>query len=388
MRFCLTAEEEKFREEVRDFLKCEATPEMIAETMANGGLYGGPEGRKFIQKVGAKGWLTPTWPRKYGGIEAPEWSMYMIHDELPYWEAPWAYIGARMSGPTILRFANDELKDEFLPKIASGEIEMALGYTEPEAGSDLASLQMRAEDKGDYFLMNGQKVFNSHCHIADYHWLAARTDTNGPKHRGISMFIVDMHSPGITIRPLITVAGWRTNEVFYDNVKVPKRNLVGEMNRGFYYLMTALDFERMFPMGAYRRLFDDVVEYIKTEKRNGIPLSKDPIVRQQMADIAIDIEVTYLLYYQLSYLLDKEAIPNYQSSMQKLFSTEAVQRLTNTAMQVVGLYGQLQADSKWAPLAGRIEYYYRNSLIETIYGGTSEIQRNIIATRGLGLPIS
>jgi len=175
--------------------------------------------------------------------------------------------------------------------------------------------------------------------------------------------------------------------VFYDNVKVPKTNLVGEKNRGFYYLMTALDFERMFPMGHYRRVFDDLVEYIKVEKRDGKPLSKDPLIRQKVAEMAIELEAIYLLYYQLAYLLDKGAVPNYQSSMQKLFSTEAVQRLTSNAIQIVGLCGALKGDSKWVPLMGRIEFYFLHSVIETIYGGTSEIQRNIIATRGLGLPV-
>ena len=387
MRFDVTDEERKFREQVRDLLKREVTPEAIAESFANGLLYGGPEGKKVVQKLGAKGWFTPTWPRKYGGIEASEWTMYMVHDELAYWGAPWVYIGGRMSGPTILRYASEELKEEFLSRIASAEIEMTLGYSEPEAGSDLGALKMYAEDKGDYFLVNGQKVFNSHAHLSEYHWLAVRTDTSAPKHKGISLLIVDLKSPGITVRPMISMV-YRTNEVFYDNVKVPKRYLVGEMNRGFYYLMTALDFERMFPMGAYRRLFDDLVEYVKEEKRDGQLLCKDPLVRQKMAEMAIELEANYLLYYQLAYILDQRNMPNYQSSMQKLFSTEAVHRLSDAATQIVGPRGELQEGSKWAPLMGRIDYFYRNSFIETVYGGTSEIQRNIIALRGLGLPTS
>ena len=386
MHFGLTKQEEKLRGEVREFLKREVTPELVNETLAYGGLYGPPESRKLIRKMGAKGWLTPTWPPKYGGLGASEWTMYMIHDELPYWGAPIGYMGARMVGPALMRYGCDELKDEFLPRIASGEIEMTLGYTEPEAGSDLASLQMYAEDKGDHFLVNGQKVFNSHAHISEYHWLAVRTDTSLPKHKGISMMIVDLKSPGITVRPLITLAGWRTNEVFYDNVKVPKQYLVGEKNRGFYYLMTALDFERMFPMGYYRRLFDDLVEYVKVNKHNGKSLIKDPLVRQKMAAMAIEMDIIYLLYYQLAYILEKGDVPNYQSSMQKVFSTEAIQRLTDAAMQIVGPCGVLKRGSKWAILEGSVEHNYLGAIIETIPGGTSEIQRNIIALRGLGLP--
>jgi len=247
-------------------------------------------------------------------------------------------------------------------------------------------LTLRAEDKGDYYLLNGQKTFNTHAHVADYHWLAVRTDPSVAKHKGISMMIVDLKSPGITIRPMITMAGYRTNEVYYDEVKVPKKNLVGEANKGFYYLMAALDFERMFAPSAYRKLFEDVVEYAKATIVDGKPLSKDPLVRQKLAQMAIELEAARLLYYQLPHMLDKGKIPNYQSSMEKAFATEVAQRITKTCMEVLGLHGLLKQDSKWAPLAGRVEHYHRWSVVETIYGGTSEIQRNIIALRGLNLP--
>jgi alkylation response protein AidB-like acyl-CoA dehydrogenase len=247
---------------------------------------------------------------------------------------------------------------------------------------------MRAEVKGDHFLLNGQKMFNTNCHVAEYHWLAVRTnsDPNIPKHRGISLMIVDMKSPGITIRPMITMAGWRTNEVFYDNVKVPKENLVGELDRGFYYIMAALDFERMSPVGLYRRLFEELMEYTKETKINGKPLSKNPVIRQKLAEVAIELEAAQLLYYRLAYLLDRGEVTNYQASMQKVFITESGQHLTNIGMQIMGYYGQLEQDSKWAPLQGKMQYFYRDSIVGTIYGGTSEIQRNVIALRGLGLP--
>ena len=315
-------------------------------------------------------------------------------------------IAATMSGPTILRFGSDELKKEFLPRIARGEIEMALGYSEPQAGSDLAALELRAEDKaeipvgekgeihaedkGGYFLLNGQKMFNTHAHFADYHWLGARTETDPAvrKHRGISLMVVDLKSPGITIRNMTTIAGWKTNEVFYDNVKVPKKNLVGEKNRGFYYIMTALDFERMFPIGGFRRMFDKLVEYTKETKRDGKPLSQDPVIRQKLAEMAIELEAARLLYYELAYILDKGEVPNYQSSMQKMFATETAHRLADVATQIIGPVGQLQTGSKWAPLNGEMELHYRWGFIETVYAGTSEIMRNIIALRGLGLPLT
>jgi len=386
MDFDFTNEEKELIEEVRSFIKQEATPELIAETHELEGIYGGQEGRKFIKKFAARGWLTPNWPREYGGLEASAMVTYMIKDEMTHAGVPAHFIGAHMAAPTILKFGSDEMKKEFIPPLARGEIEFALGYTEPEAGSDLLSLNMLAEDKGDFFLVNGQKTFNSGCQIADYHWLAVRTDPDVPKHKGISMMIVDLKSPGITINPLITMAGSRVNEVFYDNVKVPKKNLVGEKNKGFQYLMMALDFERMIPFGNYRRLFEEIVDYSKEIKVDGRPLCKNPLVRQKLAQMAIELEVAKLLYYQLPHMLDKGVIPNYQSSMEKVFVSEVVQRITNRGMEILGLYSQVRKGSKRAPLRGNVEYYYRWSIVETIWAGTSEIQRSIIAQRGLGLP--
>jgi hypothetical protein len=404
MDFGFTPEEEKLRQEVHDFLRKEVTPELIAEVVEYSGGAGPVHGRRIIQKMGARGWLCPTWPKEYGGINSSEMVGFIIRDEMTYAGAPVSLVGATMAGPTILRLGSDELKKEYLPRIARGEIEMALGYTEPQAGSDLAALELRAEDmteaqatakgeveaedKGDYFLLNGQKMFNTHAHFADYHWLGARTDTTTPKrHRGISLMVVDLKSPGITIRNMTTIAGWKTNEVFYDNVKVPKKNLVGEKNKGFYYIMTALDFERMFPVGSFRRIFDELIEYTKETKRDGKLLSQDPVIRQKLAEMAIELELSSLLYYQLAYILDKGEVPNYQSSMQKMFATETAHRLADIATQIIGPLGQLQSGSKWAPLHGEAELHYRWGFIETVYAGTSEIMRNIIALRGLGLPL-
>ncbi|MFH1240795.1 MAG: acyl-CoA dehydrogenase family protein [Pseudomonadota bacterium] len=386
MDFGFKKEEVELIEEVRAFIKQGVTPELVEETHRLGGVYGGPEARKFIKKLAVRGWLTPAWPREYGGLDSSEMVTYMIRDEMAYAGLPLYFVAAYNAGPMILRDGSEEMKKEFLPPIARGEIEFALGYTEPQAGSDLAALNIRAEDKGDHFVVNGQKTFNTHAHVADYHWLAARTDFDGPKHKGISIMIVDLKSPGITIRPLITMAGWRTNEVYYDDVIVPKKNMMGEKNKGFYYLMGALDFERMFAPSAYKRLFEEIVDYARETIVNGQPLSKDPLIRQKLAQMAIELEVSRLLYYQLAYMLDREMIPNYQSSMEKMFATEVAQRICSTGMEILGLYGQLKKGDKWAPLAGKVEFFYRSSVVETIYAGTSEIQRNIIAERGLGLP--
>ena len=386
MDFGFSKEEKSVIEDVRAFIKEKATPAVIKETRKNEKIFGGPEGRKFIKEFAANGWLVPNWPKKYGGLGASNMIAYMIRYEMTYMGVPAYFVGAHMAGPVILRFGSEEMKDECLLPIARGEVEYCLGYTEPQAGSDLSSVAMRAEDKGDHFLINGQKTFNTSAHLAEYHWLIARTDVNGPPHKGMSLFVVDLKSPGITISPLITMAGLRTNQVFYEDVVVPKTALVGEQNKGFYYLMSALDFERMFPPSGYTKIFDYAVEYAKKTMVNGKPLSKDPLVQQKLAQIAIELEVVKLLYYQLPYMLDNGMIPNYQSSMEKMFATELAQRVTNIATEILGLYGQLREGSKFAPFNGEIEQYYRMSVVETIYGGTSEIQRNIIALRGLGLP--
>jgi len=387
VEFGFTSEEEEIVKEAHELMERERTPELLAETLELGGIYGGTEGRKICQKMGARGWLCPAWPKEHGGLGTSEMVKLMLLDDIAYMGLPFLFGGASMAGPAILRHGSEELKKEFLPHIARGEVEFALGYTEPQARSDLAALEMRAEDKGDYFLVNGQKMFNTHCHVADYHYLAVRTDPDAPKHCGISMMVVDLKSPGITIRPLITMAGWRTNEVFYDDVEVPKKNLVGELNRGFRYIMTALDFERIITIGMFRRLFEELVEYAKETKVDGKALGKNPVVRQKLAEIAIELEAARLLYYQLGYILDRGEPANYQSSMEKLFACEVAQRLVNAGMQIMGSYGQLQQDSKRAPLQGEMEFQYRWSFLHTIAGGTSEIQRNIIALRGLGLPL-
>jgi alkylation response protein AidB-like acyl-CoA dehydrogenase len=384
MDFGFTEAQQRLREEVRAFIKKEITPEIVQETFWEAGW--GPKSREFLKKVGARGWLTPTWPKQYGGLESSHVDDLIIADEMSYHLVRPPMVGTAMAGPTILRFGSDEQKAEWLPPIARGEIEFALGYTEPQAGSDLAALDIRAVEDGDDFVMNGMKTFNTACHYADYHWLGARTDPDAAKHRGISLFIVDLKSPGVDIRPLWTMAGWRTNEVYYDNVRVPKKNLVGVRGRGFHQIAVALDFERMFPAGPLLRLLDELVEYVKEAKSGGKPLADDPVVRHQLAEMAAEAEVCRLFGFRLAWILDQGRVPNYESSMAKVFGTEAMNKLTHTAMKVLGPFGQLQHGSRWAPIDGHAEYHHRWQVVETIYAGTSEIMRNIIAQRGLNLP--
>ncbi|MFC1994554.1 acyl-CoA dehydrogenase family protein [Chloroflexota bacterium] len=384
MDFGITKEQEQLRQEVRAFVEKEVTPEVVRETELADGL--GQASWEFLRKAGARGWLTPAWPREYGGLDGTHTDKLIIVEEFARHAAPDILVGSGMAGPTILLFGSDEQKKEFLPRIASGEIEFALGYTEPHAGSDLASLEIRAVEDGDYYVINGQKMFNTACHFAQYHWLGARTDPDAPKHQGVSLFIVDMKSPGITVRPLWTLADWRTNEVYYDDVRVPKKNLVGQKNRGFYHIATALDFERIFPIGGMQRNFEKVMAYARETKREGQILSKDPVFRQKAAEIALELNIARLLSYRVAWIQDTGTVPNYESSMLKMFATELWQRMYEVAMETTGLYGQLKAGSKWAPLDGKLEHFYRFGPIETVVAGSSEIMRGVIAMRGLGLP--
>ena len=387
MDFRFSKEEEEFRKELGEFLDKELTEEIARQNWEDKGL--GPEGREFARKLGAKGWLGLGWPEEYGGSGGSPMYEFILVTELARRGAHVPNDIARlMGGPTILRHGSDELKKEFLPRIARGEIEFALGYTEPQAGSDLAALEMRAVEDGDCYIMNGQKMFNTECHYADYHWLAARTDPDAPRHRGISLFVVDMNSPGITIRPLWTMSGERTNEVFYDNVRVPKKRMVGEINKGFYYIITALNHERLtvYTIERLYPILNGLIQYAQETQYNGKPLAKDPMIRRKLAQMAIEFEVGRMIEYQAYSMICEGRELGYQSGVAKVFSSEMQQRLTNVGMQVLGQYGQLQEGSKWAPLKGKIEREYRASYLTTLGAGSSEIIRNIIAQRGLDLP--
>jgi len=381
MDFKFSPEEESFREEVRDFFLKEQPLVDEARKEWNSGKGFGPACWELLKKVGAKGWLCPTWPKEYGGLERPYFYRYIVQDQMHYFTNIWGTVGAGMAGPIILRHGNPEQKKRYLPRIAGGEIEFALGYTEPQAGSDLAALEIRAEDKEDYFLVNGQKMFNTRSHYAQYHWLGARTEAVTPKHRGISLFVVDFKTPGITVHGDYTVGDMRTNQVFYDDVKVPREALVGEKNRGFYYILEALDYERISSASGLERDFQEFVDCIKEMGRG-----KDPLIRQKVSEIAIDIEAVKLLSFRVAWMLNGDKIPNYEAAMLKMVVSETEQKLVNTAMQVFGLYGQVKEHSRWAPLNGKFEWRYRDSLEALVTRGTSEIMRNIIAQRGMGLP--
>ena len=390
MDFRFNPEDEAFRKELVDFIKKELPTDWKGGWDLSAATEDFQEELRWRRKLADRGWLAMAWPKEYGGQNASEFSQAIFTEEMSYWGAPGQDIfGVAMLGPTLMVHGTEEQKRQFLNKIAKAEMVWCQGYSEPGAGSDLASLQTKAVLDGDDYVINGQKIWTSYAHESDWIFVLARTDPEAPKHKGISFFLVDMKSPGLTVRPIQEMSGRaHFNEVFFDNVRVPKENVLGEMNRGWYVAMTLLDFERSgVEHPAYdKRTLENLVEYAKETKYNGDALIKDPLVRHRLADIAIDIETCRLLAYHIAWMKSKEMHPNYEASVARVLNTTTTQRLSNLGLQLLGLLGQLAPGSKWAPLEGRLEYHYLFSVCYSIESGTSEIQRNIIATRGLGLP--
>jgi len=391
MDFGLGEEVERFRKEVRDFFEKE-----WAREFRNWRGWLQPDAPEFIEradefgrKLAAKGWLGLAIPKKYGGTERSIVEQYVLFDEVKRAHCPPNLTGDPLIfTPTILRYATEEQKQRFLPAIAQGEMDFALGYSEPNAGSDAAALQLRAERQGDFYILNGNKIFTTQAHVVKYCWLTARTDPKAPKHRGISLFIVDMKTPGITIRPMPCMGDERTNETFWDNVKVPVTNRIGEENQGWRAITTALGLERLVPFNTTwaRLLFDDLVTFLKTAEYDGWRPREDPDIRSNVGQFSAELEVCQALEDRVLWMLDQGQMPYVEGSILKLLVTELYQRITDTFSQGMGLYGQLTKGSAQALLDGGLIQQHESSIGATILTGTSEIQRNIIALARLGLP--
>lgn len=384
MDFEFTQEEKEFQKKVRAFFQKEMTAEAAHEHHCGQGL--GPHSRALLRKMGEYGILAPTWPKKYGGLELSPVTRFILTEEMAYHDAPYPLTCLEVAGPGILHFGTEEQKQTYLPRITSGEIEFATAYTEPGAGSDVAALMLGATEHGDSYLINGQKTFSSHAHHGDFIWLAARTDKTVPKHQGISMFIVDPKSPGISVSGMQTMAGVRTNEIFFDNVEVPKKNLVGEKNHGWDYMVGALNYERGGTMGDLQRPFDDLVEYVSELRRAGKITAQEDWISEELARLATELRIGRLLIYKVADIQDRRATLTYEASLGKLYSSQIREHLFNVAMEILGLYGQLKDWSKWVHLDKKMQKLFLDSPRWGIVAGTSEIQRNIIAIRGLNLP--
>ncbi len=391
MDFHDNPEEAAFRTEVRDFIENELPASAKDSELFERGMYRGAfERLKDVrQKLASRGWIAPAWPKEYGGAGLSVMQQFIMNEEFAENRVPpVGGMGVSMVGPTLIVHGNEQQKKEHLGRILSGEVQWCQGFSEPGSGSDLASLQTRAVRDGDDFVINGQKIWTSGAQYAHWMFMMARTDPDAPKHKGISYFLVDMKSPGVSVRPLTNLASQDMfNEVFFEDVRVPAKNLVGELNRGWYIGTTTLDFERSSIGSAVgiRLQLDELVNYAKAHEADGTSRTGYMTsLKTELADRYVEANVSRLMSYRVVTMQAKGMIPNHEASMTKLFASELAQRIARTGVKVLGLYGQLYGDG--APMKGRYESSYMTSLASTIAGGTSEIQRNIIATRGLGLP--
>jgi len=398
-------EQAAFRREVRDFIATNlpkryqvddegyASPHDWLEDRKSGDPEAKRVSDEWISALAEKRWRAPHWPEEYGGVgmgpmEQFIYKMEMAEADVPPPRAASADPGISMLGPTLIIHGTDEQKRQHIPKILSGEVFWAQGYSEPGAGSDLSSLQTRAVKDGDEYVINGQKIWTSGAHLSDWLFMLARTDPEAPKHRGISFLLVDKSTPGISVRPLVNMADeHHFNETFFDNVRVPVSNRVGEENRGWYVGMTLLDFERSNITGAVsvRR---DLTRLLNFAKGKGREIARVHLasVRDQIVDRYVESEVMFNFSFRIISIQANGMVPNYEASMSKMFGSELQQRVANTGVKMLGLYGGLWGESPCTVMRGTQAVDYAASVGRTIGGGTSEIQRGIIATRGLGLP--
>jgi hypothetical protein len=389
MDFELSEAERAFEVELEQFLQehqspevMDRHPEQLSQTVDS------PPKRAFMRALGEQGWLGMSWPREYGGSERPGIYDFVLTEALSRYGAPQPGKGVGIVGKTLIRHGNEKLKQYFLPRIMRGEIEFAIGYSEPNSGSDAASMQLRAEKVPGGWKLNGQKIWTTSAHFADWYWVGARTDPQAKKHAGITLFLIEMKHPGLTIRPTWTIGDERTNEVFFDDVFVSDDFVVGELNHGWTYICEALDLERfaMMPVGPLEMKVEALCGWVATAERDGRPLRQDPVVRRSIAGILAQLEVARGLQRRVVSEAVKGRVPTVESSMYKAYMTELGQRVANQALDIMGPAGQLRAGEPEAPLGGRFERSYRYTVVDTIGGGTSEIQKNVIARRGLGLP--
>jgi len=387
--FDFSPEQVAFADDVERFLDENDDPEIFDLTRENmAQIVDTPKRRDFMRRVGEKGWLGITWPKEWGGQDSDGVYEYLLNERLAGRGGPQIGKGVGIIGKTILAHGSEKLKKEFLPKILRNEVEFAVGYSEPDAGSDAASMKLKATRDGEGWRLNGQKTWTTSAHFAEWYWVGARTDPES-KHQGITLFLVPLDQPGITINGIWTMGDERTNDVFFDDVWVSDDYVVGEVNRGFQYISEALDLERftMFTFSPIQQRLDLLCEYVRTSCVDGEPLREDAVVRQRIAQLVTQGEVARVLGLRfVAQSMKGGAPPTTEASEYKLYATELSKRLANASMDIAGPGSQLRVGTEDAPMKGRAESTYRYTVIDTIGGGTSEVQKNIIARRKLGLP--
>jgi alkylation response protein AidB-like acyl-CoA dehydrogenase len=386
-----TPEQQALRKELREYFAQLLTPDVRAQLGEPG--EGSPLFRDVVRQIGTDGWLGIGWPQEYGGQGRPATDQFIFFDEVQRAGAPFPFVTLNTVGPTIMRFGSDEQKSFFLPGILAGEINFAIGYTEPEAGTDLASLRTRAILDGDEWVINGNKVFTSGANQADYVWLACRTDPDAPKHKGISIIVVPTASAGFKCTPIVTVGGNTTTATYYDDVRVPKGNVVGDANAGWQLITTQLNHERvgLAAMGGLaHRLWDEVAAWCRSTAAGGKGKKKKkmidvPWVQMDLARAHARLEAMKLLNWRMAAALDAGALAPADSSAVKVYGTETLVDVYRTLLGVLGAAGYLPAGSPGAVVHGDVERAGRAAQINTFGGGVNEVQREIIASAGLGM---
>ncbi len=393
MDFRFSEQEEKLREEVRQFCH-EEPPESFPCEIEDEGYGFGGWSRAFTHRLGEKGWLAIAWPKEYGGLGRSIMERFVAAEELAYHRAPqYGHLFGDAVGAGIVRYGTEEQKKDFLPKMARAEILWSTGLSEPGAGSDLLNTATRAvKDSADY-IINGQKIWPTGAHLAEWCLILARTDPEAPKSKGLSTFLVDVRSPGVTVNPIIDMSGAESfNEIFLEDVRVPESCLLGKENRGLPLVFECLEGDRFWGRclrhAGSKKDLEELVEYVNQSKYDGQNLKENQVVRDMLAEIAVEFEVCRMINYKAAWLLNKGDSISWESSVVKTFADELGQRLANVGLQILGPQVQLRGKSKWTSLRKRFTFLYTFNRGLTLAGGTSEIQRTTIALRGLGLPRS
>ncbi len=389
MEIAYTKEQEALRTQLRDYYTELLTPEVEEELAESHGI--GPSVRRVVKQMATDGWLGIGWPKEYGGQGRSALEQFIFFDESMRSGAPVPMLTINTVGPTIMAYGTDEQKDFFLPKILAGDIHFCIGYSEPNAGTDLAAITTKAERDGDEYVINGQKMWTSLAGDADYIWLATRTDPDVAKHKGISMFVIPMDTPGIKVQPLSLLGTHNINTTFFEDVRVPASALVGGENNGWNLITSQLNHERvtLCSPGIVDRLLADVTDWAKaTTLPDGRRVIDQEWVQEHLGRVRAELEFLRLINWKVAWQATQNHLDVADASTIKVFGTEFYLRAFRSLMEIVGQAGYLQRGSIASVLAGRLEMYARSMVILTFGGGTNEIQRDLIAIFGLSMPRS
>ncbi|TNF33647.1 MAG: acyl-CoA dehydrogenase [Gammaproteobacteria bacterium] len=383
-----TDEQKALRKELRTYFSKLMTPDVREEIR---GKESGELFNRLIKQMGTDGWLAIGWPKEYGGQGRTTQEQLVFFEEALLAGAPIPFVTLNTVGPALMSYGSEEHKKQFLPGIAAGTMHFAIGYTEPNAGTDLAALGTTAVKDGDHYIINGTKVFTSGAEGADYVWLACRTDNEAPKHKGITMFIVDAKSKGFSVAPIHTVGGFRTNMTYYENVRVHESMIVGQLNKGWQLITAQLNHERV-GLAAWGingwSLFRRTMEWARTANDAGVRPIDDVGVQMNLAEAYSRLEAMRVLNARMAWELDRDAMnmnPALASGL-KVYSTEAMIEVCRLLMEVIGPASLVRSKNSAAVLAGDLEHEYRRCQINTFGGGVNEIQRGLVANFGLGMP--